>query len=86
MEQEEACNKLKGIKMGDDVDVYITELELLMWKAGYDLRDDIVLKVFTNVLPAGLYDKIYNINDPWNYKVQQQVILHYLHMKPTERF
>src|ERR1700744_3459064 len=55
-------------KMGMDVDEYIANFETLVWKAGYNLRDDMVVDVFTNGLPAGLYSLIYNIDKPRTYE------------------
>ena len=55
LEQENARNKLKvGIKMGTNVDEYIATFETLVWKAGYDLRDNMMVDIFTNGLPTGL--------------------------------
>ena len=53
--------------MGNDVDEYIANFKTLVRKAGYDLRDDMVIDLFTNGLPTGLYSLIYNIDDPRTY-------------------
>src|SRR6202012_3239357 len=76
LEQEQAHNKLrKGITMGTNVDEYIAKFETLVWKAGYDLGDYMVIQVFTNGLPVGLYEKILTINNPHTYKGWRRCIL-----------
>ena len=86
LEQESTQNKLKvGIKMGTDGDEYIANFKTLVWKAGYDLRDNMVVDIFTNGLPAGLYSLIYNIDEPRTYEQWRTSVLHrqekYLHFK-----
>ena len=39
-----------------------------MWKAGYNLEDNMMLEVFTNGLPMGLYKKIFTIDEPTSMK------------------
>src|ERR1700744_4587252 len=71
--------------MGTDVDEYVATFETLVRKAGYDLRDDMVVDVFTNGLPAALYSLIYNIDNPHTYDQWREVVLirqeKYLHLK-----
>jgi hypothetical protein len=56
-EQERAENILqKGIRMqGEDLDTYIAKYEGLVLEAGFNLRDWLCLKMFTDGLPHDLY-------------------------------
>src|SRR6202012_5564007 len=76
MEQEDARTELrKGFEMGEDVDAYIAKFKTLVRKAGYDLNDDMVIEVFTDGLPVGLYDKIFSINEPRTYDQWRHCVL-----------
>jgi hypothetical protein len=59
-EQEQAENLLqRGIRMqGEDLDTYIAKYEGLVLEAGFNLRDRLCLKMFTNGLPHDLYHDI----------------------------
>lgn len=71
--------------MGDKVDKYIATFETLVQKAGYDIGDFMVVQVFTNGLPTGLYEKILTIDNPHTYEGWRQCVLkrqeEFLHMK-----
>src|SRR6202012_5450461 len=71
--------------MGDSVDMYVAKFKTLVWKAGYDLGDQMTLEVFTNRLPTGLYKKILTINELQTYEGWCQGVLkrqeNFIHMK-----
>ena len=50
------------------MDTYMAKFETLVRKAGYDLGDQMMLEVFTNGLPMGLYEKILTIDEPQTYE------------------
>ena len=54
--------------MGNDINAYIAKFETLVQKAGYNLNDNMVIEVFTDGLPMGLYDKIFSIDKLQTYK------------------
>lgn len=86
LEQEHTRNELQaGIKMNDNVAAYVAKFETLVRKAGYDLGDYMVIQVFTNGLPTGLYEKILTIDNPHTYEDWRQCVLRrqeeFLHMK-----
>ena len=71
--------------MGENVDVYVAKFKTLVQKAGYDLGDYMVIQVFTNGLPMGLYEKILTIDDPQTYEGWRRCVLkqqeEYMHLK-----
>ena len=54
--------------MGEDVDMYVARFKTLVWKAGYNLGDNMILEVFTDRLPVGLYEQVFTIIEPQTYK------------------
>jgi hypothetical protein len=68
-EQERAENTLqRGIRMqGEDLDAYIAKYEGLVLEAGFNLRDRLCLKMFTDGLPHDLYRDILQLDNPRNY-------------------
>jgi hypothetical protein len=69
-EQEQAENALqRGIRMqGEDLDAYIAKYEGLVLEAGFNLRDWLCLKMFTDRLPHDLYRDILQLDNPRNYE------------------
>jgi hypothetical protein len=87
MEQENAQAKLAGglkLERGD-LDALITEFEQLVRHAGYDINQELVLRVFTSALPDAMYAHIMRGPKPQNYEdwrhaaIEQQKL--YTHMK-----
>jgi hypothetical protein len=87
MEQENAQAKLAGglkLERGD-LDALITEFEQLVRHAGYDINQELVLRVFTSALPNAMYAHIMRGPKPQNYEdwrhaaIEQQKL--YTHMK-----
>jgi hypothetical protein len=60
MEQEDAQAALaKGLQLErGDLDKLITEFEQLVHHAGYDINQDLVLRIFTSALPNTMYKYI----------------------------
>jgi hypothetical protein len=60
MEQEDAQAALaKGLQLEKgDLDKLITEYEQLVHHAGYDVNQDLVLRIFTSALPNSMYEYI----------------------------
>jgi hypothetical protein len=60
MEQEDAQAALaKGLQLEKgDLDKLITEFEQLVRHAGYDVNQDLVLRIFTSALPNAMYEHI----------------------------
>jgi hypothetical protein len=88
MEQEEAQAALaKGLQLEKgDLDKLITEFEQLVRHAGYDINQDLVLRIFTSALPNTMYEYILrNLPQPATYEqwrsaaIDQQKV--YVHMR-----
>jgi hypothetical protein len=88
MEQEDAQAALaKGLQLEKgDLDKLITEFEQLVRHAGYDINQDLVLRIFTSALPNTMYEYILrNLPQPATYKqwrmaaIDQQRV--YVHMR-----
>jgi hypothetical protein len=88
MEQEDAQAALaKGLQLEKgDLDKLITEFEQLVHHAGYDINQDLVLRIFTSALPNTMYEYILrNIPQPATYEqwrtaaIDQQRV--YVHMR-----
>jgi hypothetical protein len=60
MEQEDAQAALaKGLQLDKgNLDKLITEFEQLVHHAGYDINQDLVLRIFTSALPNAMYEYI----------------------------
>jgi hypothetical protein len=60
MEQEDAQATLaKGLQLEKgDLDKLVTEFEQLVCHAGYDINQDLVLRIFTSALPNAMYEYI----------------------------
>jgi hypothetical protein len=93
MEQENAQAKLvAGLKLErGDLDVLITEFEQLVHHAGYDINQELVLRVFTSALPDAMYAHIMRGPKPQNYENWRQAAIEqqklYTHMKnQADRF
>jgi hypothetical protein len=94
MEQEDAQAALaKGLQLEKgDLDKLITEFEQLVRHAGYDINQDLVLRIFTSALPNTMYEYILrNLPQPATYEqwrsaaIDQQKV--YVHMRNrTDRF
>jgi hypothetical protein len=86
MEQEDAQAALaKGLQLEKgDLDKLITEFEQLVRHAGYDINQDLVLRIFTSALPNTMYEYILRtLPQPATYEQwrtaaidQQQVYVH----------
>jgi hypothetical protein len=86
MEQEDAQAALaKGLQLEKgDLDKLITEFEQLVRHAGYDINQDLVLRIFTSALPNTMYEYILRtLRQPATYEQwrsaaidQQQVYVH----------
>jgi hypothetical protein len=86
MEQEDAQAALaKGLQLDKgDLDKLITEFEQLVCHAGYDVNQDLVLRIFTSALPNAMYEHIlHTLPQPATYKQwratainQQRVFVH----------
>jgi hypothetical protein len=91
MEEERAKNTLKrGIRMqGDNIDEYISRFEMLTRQAGYDLNSSLVVEMFSNGLPHPLYDTIYTLDAPANYREWREAVVkrqkQYLHKMARKR-
>jgi hypothetical protein len=88
MEQEDAQAALaKGLQLEKgDLDKLITEFEQLVRHAGYDINQDLVLRIFTSALPNTMYEYILrNLPQPATYEqwrsaaINQQKV--YVHMR-----
>jgi hypothetical protein len=88
MEQEDAQAALaKGLQLErGDLDKLITEFEQLVRHAGYDINQDLVLRIFTSALPNTMYEYILRtLPQPATYEqwrsaaIDQQRV--YVHMK-----
>jgi hypothetical protein len=86
MEQEDAQAALaKGLQLDKgDLDKLITEFEQLVCHAGYNINQDLVLRIFTSALPNAMYEYILRtLPQPASYEQwraaaidQQQVYVH----------
>jgi hypothetical protein len=88
MEQEDAQAALaKGLQLEKgDLDKLITEFEQLVRHAGYDINQDLVLRIFTSALPNTMYEYILRtLQQPATYEqwrsaaIDQQKV--YVHMR-----
>jgi hypothetical protein len=88
MEQEDAQAALaKGLQLEKgDLDKLVTEFEQLVRHAGYDINQDLVLRIFTSALPNTMYEYILrNLPQPATYEqwrsaaIDQQKV--YVHMR-----
>jgi hypothetical protein len=88
MEQEDAQAALaKGLQLDKgDLDKLITEFEQLVRHAGYDVNQDLVLRIFTSALPNTMYEYILRtLPQPATYEqwraaaIDQQRV--YVHMR-----
>jgi hypothetical protein len=88
MEQEDAQAALaKGLQLEKgDLDKLITEFEQLVRHAGYDINQDLVLRIFTSALPNTMYEYILRtLQQPATYEqwrsaaIDQQRV--YVHMR-----
>jgi hypothetical protein len=88
MEQEDAQAALaKGLQLErGDLDKLVTEFEQLVRHAGYDINQDLVLRIFTSALPNTMYEYILRtLPQPATYEqwrtaaIDQQRV--YVHMK-----
>jgi hypothetical protein len=88
MEQEDAQAALaKGLQLEKgDLDKLITEFEQLVRHAGYDINQDLVLRIFTSALPNTMYEYILRtLQQPTTYEqwrsaaIDQQRV--YVHMR-----
>jgi hypothetical protein len=88
MEQEDAQAALaKGLQLEKgDLDKLIMEFEQLVRHAGYDINQDLVLRIFTSALPNTMYEYILrNLPQPATYEqwrsaaIDQQRV--YVHMR-----
>jgi hypothetical protein len=88
MEQEDAQAALaKGLQLDKgDLDKLITEFEQLVRHAGYDVNQDLVLRIFTSALPNTMYEYILRtLPQPATYEqwrtaaIDQQKV--YVHMR-----
>jgi hypothetical protein len=88
MEQEDAQAALaKGLQLDKgDLDKLITEFEQLVRHAGYDINQDLVLRIFTSALPNTMYEYILRtLPQPATYEqwrsaaIDQQKV--YVHMR-----
>jgi hypothetical protein len=94
MEQEDTQAALaKGLQLDKgDLDKLITEFEQLVRHAGYDINQDLVLRIFTSALPNTMYEYILRtLPQPATYEqwrsaaIDQQKV--YVHMRNrTDRF
>jgi hypothetical protein len=70
---------------GEDLDAYIAKYKGLVLEAGFNLRDQLCLKMFTNGLPHDLYWDILRLNNPRNYDEWKDATLRrqveYVHCK-----
>jgi Zn-finger nucleic acid-binding protein len=86
MEQEDPQAALaKGLQLEKgDLDKLITEFEQLVRHAGYDVNQDLVLRIFTSTLPNAMYEHIlHTLPQPATYEQwrhaaikQQKVFVH----------
>jgi hypothetical protein len=88
MEQEDAQAALaKGLQLEKgDLDKLITEFEQLVRHAGYDINQDLVLRIFTSALPNTMYEYILRtLPQPATYEQWQSAAIDqqrvYVHMK-----
>jgi hypothetical protein len=70
---------------GEDLDAYIAKYEGLVLEAGFNLRDRLCLKMFTDGLPHDLYKDILQLDNPRNYDEWKDAALRrqveYVHCK-----
>jgi hypothetical protein len=70
---------------GEDLDTYIAKYEGLVLEAGFNLRDRLCLKMFTDGLPHDLYRDILRLDNPRNYDEWKDAALRrqveYVHCK-----
>src|SRR6266702_214291 len=75
-----------GVKMkGEDIDSYIVEIEELIRLAEYRFDVPQTIKMFTDGLPTGLYQKILELDRPVTYEQWKQAAINhqqdYIHIK-----
>jgi hypothetical protein len=51
-----------------NIDEYVTTFDTLVAQAGYEADDAQTLEKLISGLPASLYETIYQLDDPRNYK------------------
>src|SRR6266702_474425 len=70
---------------GEDIDVYIVEIEELIRLAEYQFDVPQTIKTFTDGLPTGLYQKVLELDRPTTYEQWKQAAINrqqdYIHMK-----
>jgi hypothetical protein len=88
MEQEDAqAARAKGLQLDkSDLDKLITEFEQLVCHAGYDINQDLVLRIFTSALPNTMYEYILRtLPQPATYEQWQAAAIDqqrvYVHMR-----
>ena len=68
-----------------DIDAYVANFEQLARKAGYRLDTLQTIDIFTDGLPQELYAKVYQFDEPRNYKEWKNATIRrqeqYIHMK-----
>jgi Zn-finger nucleic acid-binding protein len=87
MEQDAQATLAKGLQLDKgDLDKLITEFEQLVCHAGYDINQDLVLRIFTSALPNAMYEYILRtLPQPASYEQWRSVAIDqqrvYVHMR-----
>ena len=67
---------MKGIKMDpQDPDGYITKFKELVCHAGYNINDPLTIRHYTKGLPHGLYETIYQFDNPQTFEQWREATL-----------
>ena len=75
-EEKARANIMKGIKMDpQDPDRYIAKFEELVQHAGYNINDPLTIGHYTKGLPRGLYETIYQFDNPQTFEAWREATL-----------
>jgi|SRR6266702_2632458 len=70
---------------GEDIDTYVVEFEELVRMTGYQFDIPQMIETFMDGLPTGLYQKMYEFDQPVTYEQWKQAVVNhqqqYIHMK-----
>jgi len=84
-ENAQAALRVRIKMKGEDIDAYIVEIEELIRLAEYRFDIPQTIKLFTDGLPTGLYQKILELDRPQTYDQWKQAAINrqqdYIHMK-----
>ena len=75
-EEKARANIMKGIKMNpEDPDGYIAKFEEMVHHTGYNINDPLTIGHYTKGLPTGLYETIYQFDNPQTFEAWREATL-----------